>query len=99
MFSDVCIRPTTHTEQHLQVPILGLEDLKLLHRSVKIVAHVVPGISRVVLFRVGVCVGEEDGAVGLVVGEGVEEVGESLCGYLLGLEVACVDVPVSVVGY
>jgi len=99
VLGNVCIRPTTYTEQHLQVPVIALEDLKLLHRSVEIVAHVVPGISRVVLFRVGVCVGEEDGAVGLVVGEGVEEVGKSLCGYLLGLEVACVDVPVPVVGY
>ena len=51
------------------------------------------------LFGVGVRVGEKDGAVGVYVGKGVEEMGQFGGGDLLWLVVACVDVPVSVVGY
>jgi hypothetical protein len=67
----VCVRPSSHTEYHLQIPVRRLENLQLLDTAVDIVALVVPGIVGVVLVRVGVGVCQEDCAVGFVVGERV----------------------------
>jgi hypothetical protein len=71
----VGVRPAADAEHDFEVAVLLLEEAELLHCAVDVLAGVGPGVAGEVDVGVGVGVAEEDGAVGRVVGEGVEEVG------------------------
>ena len=89
------VSPTTNRQEDFQVAVALLVDVQLLQTAVKVVASVVPGVSRPVL--VGVCpaVGQVDlAALGTNVGESVQNMGEFVGGDILRLVVTTIDGPV-----
>lgn len=64
----------------------------MLGTTVHVGADIVPGVCRVVLLKIGVCICEVHlSGFGAHVGEGVEHVCDLVAGQVLGLEVASVD--------
>lgn len=75
MFLLVGVRPAANAQEDFEVAVRGFEQGELFDGAVGVFPCVAPRVAGIVDFRVGVAVGQEDGAVVFVVGEGIEEVG------------------------
>ena len=87
----VGICPATNRKKDFQVAVLLLEKIELLQIPVEVVALVVPRVALVVDLDVGPFVRKEDFTIGTIVAEGVEDVGQFVCGDCLGKVLSPVD--------